>query len=979
MFEPSETPRLFGLAPGVDFPRALVAGLLARFVGTPPEALARVEIFVNTHRMQRRLRTLFDEGPARLLPRIRLVTDLAEHAAFAGIPQSVSPLRLRLELTQLISGLLEQEPDLAPRSALFDLADSLAKLMDEMQGEGVTPDALRSLDVSDQSGHWQRSLRFVRLVDAFFGAEKDRPPDIEARQRRVIEALADRWAVTPPQHPVLVAGSTGSRGATALFMRTVARLPQGAVILPGVDFDMPAHVWTRLRDAMTGEDHPQFRFARLLHDLGQGPEAIQRWHDTDAPCPARNRLVSLALRPAPVTDQWMTDGGQLGDIGAAARDMTLIEAPSSRAEASAIALALRGAVEDGRVAALITPDRELTRQVTAALDRWRIVPDDSAGRPLPLSAPGRLLRHVARLFGQKLTAEALLVLLKHPLTNTGSAERGAHLKHTRELELRLRKDGPPFPTPNDLFAWAMKGDADRQDWVAWLAPLLDGLETVSARPLEAHLDHHVRLAEGLAQGPTGTDGGELWKKEAGIEARTWVDALRAEAEFGGTLSTADYASLFDAVLQRGEVRESETGHPGVMIWGTLEARVQGAELVILGSLNEGVWPEQPSPDPWLNRRMRHDAGLLLPDRRIGLSAHDFQQAVAATEVILTRSVRDSEAQTVPSRWLNRMINLMDGVSEAGAEALKGMRSRGARWLAMAERLDSPDTKTGAAPRPSPRPPVGDRPRELSITEIQTLIRDPYAVYARRILGLQPIDPLRHTPDAPLRGTVLHKVFELFIGEGPVRDPVAARTRLIEITDAVLQAEAPWPAARRMWRAKLLRVADWFIEGEIARQAAVTPVVQERKGALWLPDLDLTLKGKVDRIDRTADGQLAIYDYKTGKPPTEDQQRHFDKQLFLAAIMAEEGAFKGLDAAKVREVAYIGLGASPSFEPVALQDGDLAQVLRELRQLIASYRRRETGYTSRRAIERKDFGREYDHLARFGEWDESFAPEPQEVG
>lgn len=979
MFEPSNRPRLFGLAPGVDFPRALIAGLLERCSGMPPEAMARVEIFVNTRRMQRRLKALFDDGPARLLPRIRLVTDLAEAAAFADIPPAVSPLRRRLELTRLIAGLLDQEPDLAPRSALFDLADSLAKLMDEMQGEGVTPETVCKLDVSDQSGHWQRSLRFVNLVEGFFGADGGRPPDTEARQRLAIETLADRWAVGPPQHPVLVAGSTGSRGATALFMRTVSRLPQGAVILPGVDFEMPGSVWDKMRDAMTAEDHPQFRFAKLLADLGLGHGSILPWCGLDAPCPARNRLVSLALRPAPVTDQWITDGRLLNDIDRAAAKMTLVEAPSSQVEANAIALALRGAVEDGRVAALITPDRVLTRQVTASLDRWGIVPDDSAGRPLPLSAPGRFLRHITDLFGQRLTAEALLTLLKHPLTNTGSKERGSHLLHTRELELKLRRYGPPFPGPTDLIDWAAKGDEYRQAWARWIAILLAGSESVSIRDLSTHLNHHIRLAECLAAGPTGDGSGELWLKDAGEEALKWVEALRREAEYGGALSPPDYAALFHAVLQRGKVREAKTSHADVMIWGTLEARVQGADLVILGGLNDGVWPAPSAPDPWLNRKMRHDAGLLLPDRRIGLSAHDFQQAVAADEVILTRSVRDAEAQTVPSRWINRLTNLMEGVSDDGTEALKGMRTRGAHWLAMAARLDAPVTQVDTAPRPSPRPPVKDRPQELSITEIQTLIRDPYAIYARHILRLQLLDPLRQLPDAPMRGTVLHRVLERFIGESPVDDLDATRKRLVEVTDTVLQAEAPWPAAQRMWRAKLLRVADWFIEGEITRQASLVPLAQERKGELDLPDLKLTLRGKIDRIDCTADGQLVIYDYKTGQVPSRNQRLHFDKQLFLAAIMAERGALEGLKATKVREVAYVGLGASPRFEPITLENGDLEKVMAEFHGLIGRYRNRSQGYTSRRAVEHAEYGRDYDHLARFGEWDESFDPDPQEVG
>ncbi len=977
MFEPTDAPRVYGLAPGVDFPQALIDGLLARLAGQPPEALGRVEVFVNTRRMQRRIKTLFDSGPAMLLPRLRLVTDLAADSLFADLPPPISPLRRRLELTQLVSKLLETEPELAPRSALFDLADSLAELMDEMRGEGVTPEEIRSLDVTDESGHWQRSLKFVALVDAFYAAGTH-SLDPEARQRLVIERLAAHWAEHPPGHPVIVAGSTGSRGATALFMKAVSRLPQGAVILPGVDFDLPDAVWGNLDDAMAAEDHPQFRFARLMKDLGQHPRDIRPWRDVQPPSPARNRLVSLALRPAPVTDQWLTEGRRMEDLAEATADMTLIEAPSSRAEASAIALIIRRAVEDGVTAALITPDRTLSRQVTAALDRWGIEPDDSAGKPLPLSPPGRFLRHVADRFGQVLSVDALLTLLKHPLTASGRQARGLHLLHTRELELHLRRYGPAFPAWRDLQSWAGQ-DADRQTWAAWIGSALDGLEAVGARPLSEHLENHIQIAECLAAGPAGTGSGGLWDKAAGREARRWVGELRREAEYGGTLSPFDYASLFLGILQKGEVREPTRAHPGAMIWGTLESRVQGARLVVLGGLNEGVWPETPKSDPWLNRKMRDGAGLLLPERRIGLAAHDFQQAVAAEQVVLTRSVRDAEAQTVPSRWLNRLGNLLGGLPEQGMDALKQMQARGTRWLDLAELLDAPTAPAPASPRPSPRPPVAARPREISITEVQTLIRDPYAVYARRILGLASLDPLRRQPDAPLRGTLIHKILERFIDDAPVQDPVRDRDRLMEVADVVFAASAPWPAARRLWWARLRRVADWFVETEIVRQGAGKPIALEVKARMTIEALGVDLYGKIDRIDELPDGRAVVYDYKSGAPPSPDVQEHFDKQLLLSALLLESGAVAGRAPMDVAQIAYIGFGGSGTFEPVAPGSGEISATKAELTELLTAYADRSRGYTSRRAVDRKAFEGDYDHLARLGEWDESTPPSGMAVG
>lgn len=981
MFKRSDQARVFACPPGADFPKALVAGLLERAQPYPPEYLARAEVFVNTRRMHRRISRLFDDGPARLLPQIRLITELAHDPAGHDLAPAVSPLRRRLQLCQLVARLLDKEPDLAPRSAIFDLADSLALLLGEMQDEGVSPDTIRALDVADRSGHWQRSQMFLDIVGRYFGDAGGEPPDISARQRRVTEHIIRGWERQPPAHPIIVAGSTGSRGSTAMLMHAVASLPQGAIVLPGFDFDLPPTVWAKLNDALTADDHPQFRLARILDATGTAPQDVRLWHPGAVPpTPARNRLISLALRPAPATDQWMQEGPDLKGIDDAARHMSLIEAPSERAEAVAIALALREAAELGKTAALVTPDRLLTRQVTAALDRWRIVPDVSAGDALDHTPPGRLLRHVAELFGRTLTSEALLVLLKHPLVNAGPG-RGQHLSFTRELELKIRRDGPPYPGSSDILDWAAKDTADRARmvWAKWVNDTVLGQHDIAERSLSRHLEHLIRLANALVAGPSAADPSQLWDGAAGHEAQKVLRELSREAVHGGQLGAADFVSLFHSVLKLGEVRDPLRPHANIMIWGTLEARVQGADLVILGALNDGTWPELPSPDPWLNREMRAQAGLLVPERRIGLSAHDFQQAVAAKEVILTRSVRSADAETVPSRWLNRLTNLMGGMSDEGRAALAQMRIRGQGWLDLAKQLETPG-HIAPEPRPSPRPPVNARPNSLSVTAISRLIRDPYAIYARYVLNLKQLDPLRQKPDAPLRGTVLHRVLEVFIRDTDMSlDPDTVRASLLAIADEVLAASAPWPAARILWRAKLERVADVFLIDERVRRTRAQPLALEPRGTLRLDGLDFTLTAKADRIDQMPDGQFIIYDYKTGTVPTAPQLQHFDKQLLLEAVMLEDGAFGTPLSGRVRSVAHIGLGAKPKFNVVPLEPGDTDQIRAELADLISQYQQRAQGYLSRRAVAETRFVGDYDHLARFGEWDEAQEPLGQEVG
>lgn len=977
MFDPSDNSRVFALPPGVDYPDALLDGLIKRCDTSNPDALARVQLIVNTRRMARRIRELFDAGPPRLLPRVSLITDIGESWQVDAIEPAISPLRRRLELAQLISVLLERQPDLAARSSLYDLANSLAELIDEMQGEGVSTDAIRNLDVTDMSGHWARAQAFIGIADQYLDA-KDGKMDAQARQRRVVKALIDHWKTSPPDHPVILAGSTGSRGTTLLLMRAVAQLPQGAVVLPGFDFDQPADVWEKMDRPEQSEDHPQYRFIKVAHDLGISPTDVRRWTETRPAAPARNRLISLSLRSAPFTDAWLEEGPDLRDLDTATGGMTLIEAPSPRSEALAIALRLRQAAETGQTAALITPDRMLTRRVSAALDQWNIVPDDSAGLPLQLSPPGRFLRHVCQLFVNQLTSDHLMTLLKHPLCHSGEG-RGEHLLHSRDLELFLRRKGPPFPNSDSYCAFQDTAKNPPPDeWFEWLTSSFVDKSRPGSQPLAMWVKQLRHLSELIAAGPQTPGSGELWEKNAGQKAAQVITALETEASHGGDMTALEFSDLLGALLAGEEVRDRDAPHNKIMIWGTLEARVQGADLLILGGLNEDSWPEATRPDPWLNRRMRFDAGLLLPERRIGLSAHDFQQAVAAHEVWLTRSIRSDDAETVASRWLNRLTNLLSGLPEQGGpQALGDMRARGQTWLDWAKATEAVEP-VAPAEWPSPRPPTAARPRQLSVTEIKRLIRDPYAIYAKHVLRLRPLDPLMREPDALLRGTVVHEILERFIKDTLNNTDVLNSATFLQQCETLLAEMVPWPTAQRFWFARMGRVADDFVTSEKQRRARAKPIKFEAEANLNLTPLDFTIVGRADRIDRDETGQLLIYDYKTGTPPSKAEQQHFDKQLLIEAAIAEQGGFKDVDPNTVAEAVFISLGTNFTEVAAPLDKEPTQQVLSGLRDLISKYMDPTQGFTSRLKLQKDTDKGDYDHLARYGEWDRTAMPKGEDV-
>ncbi len=967
-------PRLFHLPPGVDFARELVRGLHDRMAGHAPEDIARIRLFLNSQRMRHRVVAVMTAEGCSFLPRISVVPEIGNDIALADLPAPVPDLRQRLELARLVKHLLLAQPELAPLAARFDLADSLSLLLAEMQDEAVPPEALARLDMSGHSAHWSRAQAFLNIITPLY----QNRTDPQFRQREAVLRLGRAWTLHPPTDPVIIAGSTGSRGTTALLMQAIAGLDQGAVVLPGFDTDLPAAVWEGMTDVMTDEDHPQFRFRKLMVTLGVRPDQISAWRSTRPHDPARNALISLALRPAPVTDQWLVEGLTLPDLGHTTQNLTLIEASHPHEEALAIALVLRQAVEQGQKAALITPDRGLSRRVAAALTRWGLVADDSAGSPLAMSPSGRLLRHVAHGFMAPLTADQLLVLLKHPLTQAG-AGRGLHLSLARSLELELRRNGPAFPDAAAVLAWGHKSaHGDAITWAEWLASVLRQFTPPAIVPLAAHVTRHVAVAEALAPGV-------LRQGPASAESKRLMDLLAEEAAFGDAMSPTDYAAFLDTQMSRIDLRESYAPHPLLAICGAREAREMDAEIVVLGGLTDGIWPGISNPDPWLNRKMRMDAGLLLPERQIGLAAHDFQQAIAAPTVLLTRSVRDTEAETVPSRWLNRLCNLMEGLPERnGPPALQAMRARGQLWLDMARAINRPtpalraDPRLQPAPRPSPQPPLPARPRRLSLSRVATLIRDPYAIYARYILDLKPLDPLRHAPEDRDRGILIHKILEEFVRSKPSAEtPELARHRLMTLAAAVLEQSTPFPSARLLWLARLDRAANHLLRND-AKYDGI-PVQIEQQGATLVGQTGFTLYGTPDRIDLLPDGRLHLVDYKTGTPPTKAQQEAFEKQLLLAAAMAERGGFADLGPMEVTRISYLGLGSGNKAVETEVDHQMLAEQWARFVQLIDAYASPTTGYTARRAVFETRFSLPYDHLARFGEWQMSDRAEPLTVG
>ncbi len=1034
---------LFTAPAGLPFLDALATAILngnLPRIGGPATALfdlPQITILLPTRRAARSLQHAFLAASgqrALLLPRIRPIAEAEEDLTLLSgltatptatpgsliIPPAISELERRLVLTELVlrwSTAMREGSEFEPYAAAgastpaqaANLAKELGRLVDMVETEGGDLSGLAELVPETFSEHWQKTLQFLQIVLQWWPAHLDErnlvsPMD---RRNRLILAEAERLTRDPPSTPVIVAGVTGSIPATAELMRAVVGLPQGAIVLPGLDQDLDAESWASLP---SHPEHPQFGLAKLLSRLQVDRLAVRSLPAQDtaqqASADLRARLISEALRPAATSHLWR--GFIASANRAAVRDamqgISCIEAPNSQDEAETVALILREALEvPGQTAALVSPDRVLARRVAVRLESWGIRVDDSAGRPFGKTVPGAFLDLVIDAISQDFVPAALMALLRHPLTRLGLGA-GVIRRTARNLEIiafrteylgrgldgvaaaienaQHRKDEKTRRQRALLRLWDEDWDAARDlvvRLVAAFEPLAACFANPDAVPLGDLVKAHVATAEALATLPPNPDAtaeteesSPLWQGEAGEAASLLLAGLLDPNLSAPALTAVDYPDFYRSLVASENVRPHLPAHPRLSIWGPFEARLQQPDIVILGSLNEGTWPETTDAGPWLNRPMRDALSLPQPEERIGYAAHDFAQLMSARTVYLTRAQKSDGAPTVASRWLLRLKALLDGM-EIG-DVLASPRP----WLTWARERDAIPQTRARITAPMPRPALELRPRRMSVSDVERWIGNPYAVFAKHVLGLEQLPELGAEPGPALRGAIIHEALSRFarMHGGPL--PENAAGHLMEIARAILVEYTGNPRIAAFWVPRLERFAHWFGDTEAGRREGVTRILSEVSGTevLEAPGGPFRLTARADRIDVREDG-VVITDYKTGSASAIASlagraAKGTAPQLPLEAVIALAGGFDKLGASGIAGLRYISAsGGEPPGVAVDIKSGDLSALAAEVRtgleRLIALYDVPDTPY---RALRRAGYDYRYDefeHLARVKEW------------
>lgn len=880
-------PKVFTIPVNRNFADALVNGLMTQF-GLDRMVLARGIVLVPNNRAVRAITDAFVRRaePGLLLPRLVAVGDVGDEAMGVALDPAggdlvhaaVDPLVRRFTLARLVQQARAEMRAPIDAAEALRLATELAATLDALQAEEIDPVRLRDLEVaSDLSVHWQKSLDLIALLLERWPEELVRMGRIDLVQRRniLLRRQAQAWHAAPPTSFVVAAGITTSAIAVAHLLRRVARMPGGMVVLPGVDTDCAEEEWDVIADPQQ-ESHPQHHLRLLLHrmDVARSDVVIWRWGDGHSNRTERAKAVSTAFAPARFTDKWNSIDAKFRRLPG----VRLAEFAAPAEEAQGIAIALRKVLETpAKTAALITPDRALAGRVVEHLKRWGISADDSGGRSLATTPIGTLILSVVAAAVERFAPVPLLSLLKHPLVKAGDG-RLEWLAGARLLDLALR--GPrPAPGMAGLAAYLSggapreRGDrAPAENWWSDACEVVAQLETAFNAPCPTL----VLLIDAIRKAIQTLAGDMAWSGAAGRAAAQLFEGLSAAAGEGPQdFDPSSLQPMLRQLLGEIAVRPPQGGHPRISIWGLLEARLQSADLMICGGLNEDVWPADAAPDPWLAPKVRIELGLGGLDRRVGLAAHDLATALGGREVLLTRAKRDVRSPTISSRFLLRLEAMLGGV-EADDHI-----------VALASAIDAHDGPPQLTKRPAPSPPVHQRPRLISVTEVDRLKADPFAFYARRMLGLMLLDQVDAEPGPAWRGTMVHAIFDKWFEEDALD-----RAKLSARVNRMFGDAAMHPVVRALWQPRLMAAMDWIADQvEIDEEKGRTVIKSEIDGNIAFAGV--RLKGVADRIDLGPAG-LTVVDYKTGKPPTAKSiSAGFSTQLGLLGLIAGQRGFEGV--------------------------------------------------------------------------------------
>lgn len=948
----------------------VLAEKFSRIYADNPEGLANVLFLLPNRRACVSLRDAFvrvNGLKPSILPQIVPIADADEDEIFLNtdansevlrqLPPAIDNYERLFLFTRLIVSKPAEYglPEMTFAQA-FALAQDLAKLIDVFYNEQLSFDGLKNLVPEQYAVHWQETLNFLQIISKYWPQilQERGLCDTINRKNALLKAQAEMWQKNPPSGRVVAAGITALFPGLKQILRTIKNLPNGEIYFYGIDKRLEDDAWEQI-----DESHPQYELKQLLEFL-----QISRFEVKDEVKPRnpmREKLVSEMMRPALSTMEWRRLSAD-SLTSEATENLHLIASEDMGQEASAIAVIMRDVLNtEGKTAALVTTDRTLARRTAAELERWQIKIDDSAGKPLHLTPVGIYLLSILQVLEEDFSNSSVLALLKNPFMRLHS-DIASLRRRVRNYELALRT--PSYSGNKKEISEALLQD------ISLLKQIMNPLKSLYDNPqadftvlLQTHLQVAEALSDAASENETGAD--VLWRGDDGRKAAALFSKVLPQLKVLEQIPPKQYLSILTGLIASETVRPLYGTHPRLKILGPIEARFNHYDVVIIGGVNEGVWPQLPSSDPWMSRPMKKDFGMPLPERSIGVMAADFCQLLCAPEVYLTRASRVAGTPMNKSRWLLRLETVLKAYGY-NAENLIDYQYAG-----LARLQDTPAAQDKIV-IPAPKPPVSARPRRLSASWLERLICDPYSVFAAKILRLKPLD----APDKDLTpsdyGNLIHGILEEFNTKFPKELPNDAREQLINIGLNRFQAADISAELRAFWWPSFIKTADWILAQEAICRPAIKQIYNEVEGQMQInaPAGPFIAEARADRLNYNLDGSVDIIDYKTGRTRSNKQVRSgYAPQLPLEGLIAAAGGFskngKQIAAGSVGKLCYWKLGEK--VIEITETEKILEQTYEQLQQLIAAFDFETTPYLVRPNPKYAPDYSDYEHLERIKEW------------
>jgi ATP-dependent helicase/nuclease subunit B len=988
-------PNVFNIPAGTGFSHALARGLLEQ-ANYDPAKLSTFTVLLPTRRACRVLRDSFlsiSEGKPLILPKLQTIGDIDDHELLLdlfntdnlkeiiNLPPTIHPLHRQALLTQAILATKEFSKT---TDQAFLLAQTLAQLMDQIYTEDLDIKDISKIVPESFAFHWQITLDFLNILIEEWPKIISSQGLIESANKRniLIKTLSSHWEKKPPKNKIIAAGSTGSIPATANLLKTIANSKNGTVVLPGLDTNLDEISWDHLDDT-----HPQATLKSLLKKLAIDRNEVKQWpQEFKKPCPIKSILASEIMRPVKTAHLWSSlleeySTADIKNLKSKIKNIKRFNCETTEQEAKLISIILRETLElPDKTASVITPDKNLARRIRSECKRWNIDIDDSAGEPLLNTQIGILIMLSLKLCQTNLAPSKFAALLKHPFCNIG-LDTKIKEELAKSFEINFLRGGRPPSNFDALRSFIINKNENASELILLdqlepiLTPLLNLSEPGKKADFGTFVDIHIELVESLYKKEIQQENDTVWTEESGVAAANFFSDIKEASRILPKVNCDEYETILKNLLSKIVVRPAYGMNPRVFILGQLEARLVQTDIILMAGLNEGTWPSENAHDPWMSRPMRKEFGLPSLEKTIGLSAHDFIQGFCSQNVIITRSNKDEGTPTVPSRWLQRLDTVLQAL-EINPDTLSDPY-----YLFLLKKIDE-QNDTKPATRPAPCPPLSARPRSLSVTQIEKWVRDPYSLYANKILSLRKLKPLEERTDAAIKGTIVHDALDKFISKFPNELPDNSE-KLIQIeAEQIIQDNSINISSLDFWWPRFERISKWFVKHEKNWRTNASPLKTEINGSSNLKlssGKTFEIKAKADRIDRLNDNTLAIIDYKTGTLPSNiDIKMGLSPQLPLEALIAVDPE-KGFTGVKTNQVGYIGFwklsGGTKSGEEnsVSYKDLSIDELIIDtkagLSALVEAFDNENTPYYS---LPRVDYAppiahQDYAHLARVQEW------------